>query len=381
MVDVNLIKELYEQDRKSGRLARNPGELPIDYEAITPEWLTHILCKDHQEAKVVGYSLGERDDGSANRRRVMIEYNDAGRELGLPSSVFCKASHDLLNRINLGVCGAAHGEVTFYNKVRPLLDLEIPESFFAAYDPQSFNSMVMLRDIGGEAEFCDHATAISKDEAVGQIRLMARYHGQLEENPECNAGTTGQVTWPMFFAACCNNGVEEFSNKGFLAAQEVIPARLYARYDEIWPATLASVEIHNSLRSTLVHGDCHLKQWYKIAGKMGLADWQCSCFGSWARDYAYAMTTSLKVEDRRRWERELLAQYLEEFASAGGHAPSFDEAWRLYRINMMSALCWWTVTLTPSPGMPEMQPRETSLEFIRRMAHAVDDLDVLDLFK
>ena len=35
-------------------------------------------------------------------------------------------------------------------------------------------------------------------------------------------------------------------------------------------------------------------------------------------------------------------------------------------------------TLTPAPGSPDMQPAETSLEFIKRMSHAIEDWDALE---
>jgi hypothetical protein len=59
---------------------------------------------------------------------------------------------------------------------------------------------------------------------------------------------------------------------------------------------------------------------------------------------------------------------------------SFAEGWNIYRQQMMSALTWWTVTLTPPEGLPDMQPRDTTLEFIRRITTAIDDLDSLDAF-
>ena len=379
---VDQITRLYEIDQKSGAPAVEPGDIPIHYESITPQWLTHILCPNLPDARVVAYRLDEKDDGTANRRRIFIEYNDAGQAAGLPSSVFCKASQDLLNRINLGVCGSVHSEVTFYNRIRPLIDLEMPIAYHAAYDPQSFNSIIVLKDIGDEVEFCRHWTDITFDRAVSQVKLLAGFHSKFQENSELNGRTLGLVTWPEYFADCAKNGVEEYSNKGFRTAEPVIPPRLFARYAEIWPATQKSVDIHVGMPATLVHGDCHLKQWYiRGESQMGLGDWQGCSFGHWARDYSYAMTTSLTIENRRAWERDLLEIYLAEMARLGAAVPSFDEAFLYYRQNLLSALCWWTVTLTPSPGMPAMQPEDTTLEFISRMAAAIDDLDALDALR
>jgi hypothetical protein len=45
----------------------------------------------------------------------------------------------------------------------------------------------------------------------------------------------------------------------------------------------------------------------------------------------------------------------------------------------MTVLAFWTMTINPAPGMPsDMQPHEATIEFIRRIGAAVDDLESLD---
>ena len=53
----------------------------------------------------------------------------------------------------------------------------------------------------------------------------------------------------------------------------------------------------------------------------------------------------------------------------------FDAAFGAYRQQIPAALLMWTPTLIHSPLMPDMQPREVSLEMIRRMTTAIVDLD------
>jgi Phosphotransferase enzyme family len=380
---VKQITELYERDQKSDAKAVAASDIPIRYESITPDWMTHILCKGYPDAKVVEVNLDNPDDGSANRRRVFVKYNEAGINANLPTSVFCKASQGLNNRINLALSGGTHSEVTFFNKIRPYInDADIPRAYFAAYDESSFNSIIVLEDIESDVEFCRHWTPINFDQALSQLELLAKFHTRFENNPGLNAQAFGMVSWQDYWAACVVSDLETFSNKGFRAAEEVIPPRLFKRYEEIWPATEKSVAIHDYLPATLLHGDCHLKQWFirNSTGKMGLTDWQGCSFGHWSRDLAYCVSTSLAIADRRKWERELLQRYLEFLKEGGAEVPSFDKAWLLYRQNLMSSLAYWTVTLTPAPTQPDMQPQDTCMEFIKRMTHAIDDLDVLDTF-
>ncbi|HZP15824.1 MAG TPA: hypothetical protein VFA96_08400, partial [Nocardioides sp.] len=70
--------------------------------------------------------------------------------------------------------------------------------------------------------------------------------------------------------------------------------------------------------------------------------------------------------------------YLDQMHSAGVPKIDFDEAWSLYRQQLFAALAWWTGTLGQPGDRTQMQPQDTSREFIQRIAHAIDDLDALD---
>ena len=376
------ITRLYELDQANPRMAVAPGDIPISYEAITPEWLTHILCKDVPGAKVVSCSLDVPDDGSSNRRRIFLTYNAEGQDAGLLASVFCKASFDLLNRIMLGVSDCARTEICFYSNVRPELEIEAPEGVFASYDPKAFTSIVMLKDLGGQVMFCDHRTEMSLERGLSQVRLLANYHARFYNDPRLIDGSLGLQTWPNMWGNQVENGMAEYTNKGFLAAKDVIPARLYARYDEIWPTTARSVELHKGRPQTLTHCDTHLKNWY-IRGEsdMGLTDWQVASSGHWSRDIAYAISTAHTIENRRLWEKELFAAYVDAMKENGVEMPPLDVAWDYFRQQLFSALAFWTVTLTPAPSQPEMQPKDVTLEFIKRISTAIDDHDAFDSFK
>lgn len=374
------IQAAYERDQLLQREAITADDLPLSFESVTDRWLTAVLCQNVPNAKVIGHQLGPVDTGSSNRRRIEVEYNDVGIAAGLPWALFCKASHELYNRISLGVSGGAHVETYFYNHIRPLLQIEAPRSFYAKYDPTSFNSMVILGDLTGSVtEFCNHKTVMTLERARSQMRLLGKLHGTTYSHPGIQAQMEHVKTWPDYFNGTLAFGMEAGSNNGFLAAEEVIPSRLFKRYQDVWSTTMRSMELHRTSPYFFAHGDVHLKNWYVAgSGEMGLGDWQCASRGHWARDFAYALSTALTVEDRRTWERDLLKLYLEELRAAGGPAVSFDEGWNAYRQQLITALTWWTVTLTPPPGMPDMQPRDITLEFIRRIATAMDDVDTMD---
>jgi hypothetical protein len=380
---ITKIQSAYERDQHNPPEAITADNLPHSFESITDRWLTAVLCRDVPGAQVVAHTLGPVDTGSSNRRRIEVQYNDAGNRAQLPRALFCKASHELANRIVLGVSGAAFAETHFYNQIRPNLDIEAPLSFHARFDPETFNSMVMLGDLGSTVtEFCSHETVVTLERARSQMRLLARVHGTTFSHPRIQSELTKLQTWPEFFRSTEAFGLQAGSTQGFLVAEEVIPPRLFARSADIWPATIRSLDIHANWSVSLMHGDVHLKNWYVAGnGEMGLSDWQCATRGHWSRDLAYTISSALTVENRREWERELIRYYVEELRAAGGPVVSFNEAWNAYRQQLITALTWWTVTLTPPSGLPDMQPKDITLAFIHRMSTAMDDVDSLDALR
>lgn len=375
------ITRLYEEDQKSDRLAVNPGDIPISYEAITDEWLTNVLCNSTAGAKVTGHRLDKADDGSSNRRRIFIEYNDAGREAGLPQSVFCKASFDLLNRVMLGVSDCARTEIAFYNNVRPEMNIDAPKGLFAALDPKSFASIVMLEDLGPSVVFGNHKTEMNLERGLSQVNLLANFHSQFYKDPRLTDGSLGLKSWPAMWQNQVENELETYANLGFLAAEEVMSPRLFARYKEVWSATAKSVELHAGRPQTLTHCDVHLKNWYVRDGKtMGLSDWQVASHGHWSRDIAYTISTAFEVEDRRKYEVELFTTYCEAMKSGGVDMPDMDTAWKYFRQQLFAALAFWTVTLRHPPSMPDMQPLDVTMEFLRRICAAIDDHDAFAAF-
>lgn len=371
-----------EVEHAQTRTLTRADELPLSYEEITPEWLTAILAGDVPGATVLSHELGEEDEGTSSRRHIYLTWNDAGQAAGLPSSVFSKSTMTLESRYLLGMNGGIAAEAVFYNSVLPTLGVRAPEALFAAYDPDSFNSIIVMRDLAGQVQFGSHELDLTLEQAKSQLRLLATLHARYYDSPELESELGEFNTWEDYFAVTVDAaGFGPACARGFDEAREVIPPALFARADEIWPATLAGVAAHSTLPRTLIHSDVHLKNWYIDAdGEMGLNDWQCSCKGNWGRDIAYAISTALTPENRRTWERELIDYYVTQLQDAGITGVDFDLAWKLYRQNLFSALAWWTGTLGQPPEAPKMQPPATSREFIRRITHAIDEVDALAAF-
>jgi hypothetical protein len=376
------IKREYERDVTERPLARTLDDVPAFYDCITPEWLTQVVRQRHPDVTVTGFTLGERDSGTTNRRRIFLEYSVDDQERGYPRSLFCKAAQELANRITMSV-GSAVGEVRFYNQIRPCLSIDAPLSYFAKVDENSFKAIIVLEDMVQDVEFCSSATPVSRSRAESQMAVLAKLHGRFYQSPELTGEWSALDHFPDRFQRMADyHGLAEACDRGLIAAQSVMPASLFARRAEVWPLTMRSIEQLRTLPQMLTHGDVHLGNWYVRPDEtMGLSDFQNVTRGHWSRDVAYTIATSLSIADRRAWERGLIALYIDLLGQNCGHKEDFAESWTNYRQQMLSVLAYWTVTLTPSPSMAQdMQSTETTLCFLERIGQAMEDLQTLDSF-
>ncbi|WP_216893168.1 aminoglycoside phosphotransferase family protein [Nocardia alni] len=357
-------------------------EIPPTYDALTTEWLTAVLCRNTPRAAVTGFDLGPRDDGSSNRRRVTVTYNEAGTRAGLPASIFCKAAEKLENRVILGILDVARAEAEFYRNVRHKLDIEVPKTWYAGFDPTSYAYLIVMEDLGETARFPDERTTLTRAQAEDMVGLLAGLHSRFYASPDLGGPELPFKTWPDFWTTLTSTpGFPEACDAGFVKAQPVLSDRLFARRAEIWPATQKSVDRHAELPQTLLHSDVHFRNWYiRDDGRMGLTDWQIATIGHWSRDFVYAMTTALTVEQRREWLPDLLHHYLDLMTHKGVAGLSFDEAMLNIRQQLFTSLAFWTITLVPTDDMAPMQREELTFEMLRRIGAAIDDYDALDAF-
>jgi hypothetical protein len=369
-------------ERLARPMARRFDDVPCTPYAVTPEWLTAVLCGKVPGAIVTDVEVKPASAGTHERHQLRVSYNEEGRRAGLPVSIFTKSLPSIVTRMIGGFNGTARVEGSFFTQIRPQLEIEAPLCYHSAYDRRTFAAIHLLEDLVAtkSATFCNHKTYVTRAMADDMIDLLASLHGRFYGDLTLAERYRWLASYPRWFTiGAAKMGTEYYTRKAFDAAAHVIPAKIMARRDDVWPATMRALALHDSEPQGLIHSDVHIGNWYRTgAGQMGLCDWQCLSRGHWSRDFAYAVTASLTPDDRRSWERELLARYIEQFAEKTGVKPDFDLSFQRYRQQIVHALAMWTITLCHSPLLPNMQPEATTLTMIERMTTAMADLDALD---
>jgi hypothetical protein len=356
-------------------------EVPPSPDHMTTEWLTLALCDGTPGAEVVDFELGARDDGTSSRRRFTVRYNEAGA--GLPYQFFTKSGPTFKTRLVSAAAGLSKIESNFYSLVRPNLDIEAPPTRYAAYDPVSNRQLLIVDDMVATAgaQFGTVLTRrLTREQAEKVVDTLAGLHIAFWQAPLQRM--YGSWLWSSYeFQATINVTIAAAKRiqSGFERGRHVIPPGLFARRGEVPDALMRSLRINVSGPQTMLHSDVHPGNWYVTRdGAMGLCDWQCVVQGGWARDIAYALASGLTPEDRRAWERDLVARHGERLAEAGIKPPSPKEAFLAYRQQMPHAMFMWLGTLGRHALQDELQPYDITIALVERICTAADDLDSLD---
>jgi hypothetical protein len=351
------------RDRALVRHVEALADIPPRIAAISPAWLSAAL-----RTPVRNFTVERRTSATSVRATLAIDYVTPGAG---PNTVFAKSTPSLVTRLANGASATSLAEARFMMELRPsLADVEIPGAYHCAADARTFRSIQLVEDLVATkgAAFADVDFRADRHRAESAIDLLADVHRTF-------SGRTPAAwlrTQPEWWTMACRLANLRASNDRFLAGPLAPPELRDA--DRVWRAIERSIAAHADLPATVIHADPHLANWYVTANDdMGLCDWQCVCSGHWSLDVAYALVTLLRVEDRRAWERDLLARYLDR----SGAPESFDEAWLRYRQQMLGALLKWSPTLHRPPGFPEMQPAVLAEELLRRITAAIIDLEVL----
>ena len=361
--------------------ATDAAEVPWSAEAITPTWISAVLAKDSgaQAERVV---ITGGDDGSSVRRAITVEWDAAGRAAGLPTLLFAKTTPTAATRLSAGMVAPTEGR--FLTEIRPRLDIEAPVCLHTGRDPVSGRSIHLFEDLSltkGAKFFRIHDT-IDRRQAEGIVDTLADLHGTFWA-PAPGRPSMDDVTWlgtfENFFEGGVRVGIGAGHEQAMTRAASVIPPAITARRNEVWPAIVRASKQPGT--RTVIHSDVHLGNWYVTGdGQIGLSDWARVCRGHGTRDIAYSLMTTLTVENRRAWQDALLQRYLDRLRSKFGIDMSWDELMKGFRQQSFSALMMWTPTLCPPPLLPDMQTEATSMEMIKRITTAMDDIQALDSF-
>ncbi|MFV8816878.1 phosphotransferase [Haliea sp. E17] len=345
--------------------------LPVTEEQISADWLTAALRQRAPEVTVRGFEFVDAIRGTSSKIRLRLDLDEAGKQAGIPELVILKGGFEPHSRD----FGYMHErEVRGYRDVLTRIPLPAPACYFADFDAQGKQGIIIMEDlVASGATFC-HATRPQAFEQVARrLEVLAKFHASTWDSPSVKAGgewedlvdfldtvdnffalKTAPATWQRFIA----------SPRGVACS-----VRFQDR-DWMLDAWQKMKVFAKQLPYSVLHGDIHLGNLFIAAdGTPGFFDTLASR-GPGMIEVSYHISASVDSADRPRWEGALVQHYLDALRDNGVDAPGFDEAMHQYGVFLVYGHFIWMTTES------EYQTESVNTANIARVNNAMLEHDI-----
>lgn len=322
--------------------------VPQTAEEITPEWLTRAM----REGGVLGAGavksvsfeeIGEGLGFASTISRGTLEYD--GDTAGAPATLVAKlpSAHESTRAITNRL-GLFEREVRVYMELGAELGVATPELYYGHADPASHEYILLLEDLSG-ARLGDQVIGCTLDDGRAVVENLARLHARWWDSARLR-----DARW---LPGPASDAWLRATGRTYRDSWRRISEQVGPRMPEGVPETAErfSSRVEETLRplgqapATFNHGDCRLGNLFFRDDGIVSIDFQISVFSRGAADLAYFMLWSFPVDQRRRYEDELLHAYHDALIQDGVNRYSFSELLGDYRRGMFGNLTIAVVTI------------------------------------
>ncbi|MFA5496155.1 MAG: phosphotransferase [Porticoccaceae bacterium] len=324
------------------------GKLPWSKDEVTPQWLTSVFQNRYPGVVVESMEELQFIDSHTSKLRMKLQFNQAGREAGLPDQVCLKSNFSGLFD-NVDICQL---EAQFYHFLGDKMTVPVPKCYYADWDDDGKgHGVVILEDLtlrGGKFGFSMDDVGV--DGVAKALEGMAQMHGDLWNSPLLD-----QPWLPVSMATPIDNDqiriMQEWIDKNLVKPefQEVLPQHFLDDPGKLQRAFDALAEWENSRNHPycINLGDCHQGNTYHLPdGRRMWLDWQLVRKGRPWRDFTYFTVGALTIEERRASERDLIKHYRENLVATGAQGvPDVDEIFEQYRRWVLYGMQAWVANM------------------------------------
>jgi len=350
--------------------------LPVEFDEITPAWVTAALQVKQPGATVRKVEIVDMVRGTTTKIRLRLDLDDTAKAAGVPDLVILKGGFEPHSR-SVGMNQMFRREVRAYRDVFPAIPLPTPTCYFADYDSDRKQGIVIMEDLVERGvEFC-HATRPQTPEQVARrLGVLAKFHAASWDSPDLAPGGRWEEivdffdTMRSFFEHYVSEEVwARFVNSPRGAASSV---RFHDREWLLDGWNRVTRYAHQKPHCVL-HGDIHLGNLYIYPdGTPGFFD-SITSRGPGMLEVSYHISASLDTADRPGAERALVQHYLDELRRHGADAPSIEEAMHQYAVFLLYGYFIWMTTEA------DRQTEPVNTANVSRVSNAMLDHDFISV--
>jgi hypothetical protein len=258
-----------------------------------------------------------------------------GHQAGPPATLIAKVpAADPASRGAARAFRTYEIEASFYAQLAPGLPVALPACFYAAYDAEPDDYVVLLADIAA-AQPGDQLAGLRPDDAAAAIGELAALHAAGWGNPDLAALPWLNRSGPdaaALLAAVVTDLYPGFRDR-YAGRLEPGTAGLIEDFLPHIGRYLAGLDEPR----TIVHGDFRADNLLFGQTRPVVLDWQTAGFGAATGDLAYFLGSSLPVPVRQEHEEALVRLYHSGLASRG--VPlTWSGCWNGYRWHAFGGL-------------------------------------------
>lgn len=341
---------------------------------LTGAWLSAALQGAGHDVTVVDVAYERVGSGQMGRTyRLRPVYKGAEG----PTTLIAKLAGEHEATRALVAPGYA-AEVGFYNSLAQDLEIRTPACFYGAISDHHTRFTLILEDMfpatpGVQAQGCTVAQARSSLHNMIGLHVPRWSDPRLFEVPFLMRPDPGTAT---VMAEVMSNASDAFVERyaGELAPEDGETLRSACGVIERWQLTDADP-------FAIIHGDYRLDNlmFDSARNEVTVVDWQSAAIGPPLRDVAYFLGTSLRSDDRRSHEEDLVAEYHAGLVGRGITGYSADECWRDYRLGQLQGPMITVIGCIYASGIQTADTDAMFLAMARRSCAAVRELRSVDL--
>jgi hypothetical protein len=342
--------------------------IPVLAEDLTPEWLSATLSRSISAVKCEPVGVGVGLVGTLFK--LTLEGD------GAPATMIAKlAAPTPDGRFVATVINMYGREVGFYRELSPRTPIAHPECYFAAHDPETQDTVLLMEDVSGRGAMLDQITGVAAADSAPAIRTLAQLHAAFWDD-----ASLLDHEWLLPLSEYAP-AVSFAYDTAWPNAQRFFPDDITGRVKEYGDAFSARVPgLFAKLcegPQVLSHADWRVDNMFLCPDdSMILVDWQLVDRSAGPRDLSYFVTQSVNVSEPAEYEK-LFDTYLSALSSHGVEADR-EWAWEMYRYGAAMAFVYPVVA---SGALTVEDPRHLQLTgaMLRRSIRALDALDAYDL--
>lgn len=293
---------------------------------LTAEFLTAALAAHLGETTIIAVKAEPVGTGQvSDSYRLRLSYDGPS---DMPPTLIAKVpAADPASRIAARTFRTYEIEACFYDQLAPGLQVALARCYYAAYDADPDEYVVLLEDLA-PALPGDQLAGLHPGEAAAAVAELAALHAAGWESHELAA-----LPW-------LNRSGPEAAALLAAAISDLYPGFRDRYGDRLEQGTLTLIEdflpsAGSYLAGTdeprsIVHGDFRADNLLFGRDRPVVLDWQTAGFGAAAGDLSYFLASSLPVAARRQYEEALVRRYHSGLLSRGVEL-SWHDCWAGYR--------------------------------------------------